>query len=204
MVQVINRPRTSEAHLVGSAIAGDGAAYAELYKIHYDSTLTKVTAEFHLDDPDKARDIVQQAFLDVLDNRRDIDRTIPFAESIMEAARDRAISRDHDDSEKLRDFISMAESALNKTSAADADPADILAAREKTQGGLAALQALFAMDKAADNKLGAGIRYLFEVHQKGLTTAEIATREHKPVKTIEQSIQKACLALRPVLAPFLS
>ena len=147
--------------------------------------------------------MLQQAFLDVYHNLPDIDRTVPFSESVMGAARDLMISRNHDEKTSLYEFLSMAEKALKKTEAADADPAEIIAKRQAVQQGITGLEALFAVNNAADKKLARGIRYLFALHHDGETLSDIAARENKSVKAVEESIQNACNLLRPVLGPLM-
>ncbi len=204
MVQILNRISTSEAHLVGSAIAGEKSAYAELYKAHFDTVLAKVSQKFSKGDPDKAHDLVQQAFTDVFDNLRDIDRGIPFADSVIEAVHDRVISDDHRSTAKLHDFISMAEESLKHTACPDADPADVVAATQATNSRLAALETMMALDKATDKKYAAGIRYLFAMCERNLSAEDIAKSEKTTPAAVRKAMERACTALKPVLAPYIA
>ena len=204
MTAVSNRfSLRDETKFLGSAIAGDSASFHILYKHYFDPLLERMTAELCNNNFESGRDVLQQAFLDVYHNLHDIDRAVPFSESIMNAARDRMISRNHDEKTSLYDFLSLAETALKKTAAADADPAEIMAKRQALQQGVTGLEALFAINSAADEKLARGIRYLFALHHDGETLAEIAAREKKSVNAVEESIKNACTLLRPVLGPLM-
>ena len=192
-----------ETHLLGSAIAGDSASFHVLYQHYFAPLLARTMAELCDDNEDYGRDVLQQAFLDVYHNLNEIDRSVPFAESVMDAARDGMTSRAHEEKASHYDFQSLADTAIRRMQADDADPAEILLKRQSIQQGISGLEALFAVNNAANNKLASGIRYLFEVHHDGHSVADIAAREKKSVKAIEASIQNACKLLRPALAPLM-
>lgn len=204
MVQIIQQDtHPSEAQLIGSAVAGDKSAFAALFEIHNESLVKNVSEELCQGDIEKAADIVQQAFLDVFHTIRDIDRTLPFAESVMDAARDRMISREREDTGNMHELLSFSEISMESMIAPDGDPADRLSALQETHKRIAALETLATIDKAA-NKYAMGIRYLFEMCEKGLSADDIARRERVSSRSVQQAVKDACTALRPVLTPFMS
>ena len=84
------------------------------------------------------------------------------------------------------------------------DPAAILAAREDAANRRAALEAFIAVDKVTGHKYGKGIRYLFAIHVHGQDPEDIARLEKSTPEQVQKAVKDACLALRPVLAPFVA
>lgn len=86
----------------------------------------------------------------------------------------------------------------------DEDPADILAEREEAAHRRAALEAFITIDKITGHKYGKGIRYLFAIHVHGQDPEEIAQQEKITTEQVQKAMTDACVALRPVLAPFIA
>lgn len=84
------------------------------------------------------------------------------------------------------------------------DPADILSEREDAANRRAALEAFIAIDKITGHKYGKGIRYLFAIHVHGQDPEDIARQEKSTPEHVQNAMKDACLALRPVLAPFVA
>lgn len=102
--------------------------------------------------------------------------------------------------------ISMNEWCLEQeaTPALNDDPADVLSKREEAANRRAALEAFIAIDKISGHKYGKGIRYLFAIHVHGQDPADIARQERSTPEQVQKAMKDACLALRPVLAPFVA
>lgn len=84
------------------------------------------------------------------------------------------------------------------------DPADIISKREEAANRRAALEAFIAVDQLTGHKYGKGIRYLFAIHVHGQDPEEIARQENSTPEQVQKAVKDACLALRPVLAPFVA
>lgn len=190
----------SESYLIGCAVSGDKSAFAKLFKAHYLPCVEKAAEELCDGKIDKARDLIQQAFTEIYHNILSIDRNQPFAESVMDCARDCALSADYKNTANLVDFLSLSEESTDSEFSPDGDPADAMAHRQS----IVALEAITAMNKASGGKYADGIRYLFAMCEKGLSAAEIAEQENKTPTQVQKAMKRACDALRPVLAPYVS
>ncbi len=90
------------------------------------------------------------------------------------------------------------------TPALNDDPADILSKREEAANRRAALEAFIAVDKLTGHKYGKGIRYLFAIHVHGQDPVDIARQERSTPEQVQKAMKDVCVALRPVLAPFIT
>lgn len=191
----------SEVFLMGGSAAGDRESYARLYQDHKNKLIEQAAAELCDGDEEEAAAVIQEAFTDVLANIRDIDRTMPFAENIMDAARDRIISARHQYGAAVGEFVSFAKKALKREVAEDADPLEILADRERIEESVSALRALFALSHAGDRTMSKGLGHLFEIVQQGSTIAEIARREKITPAKVQTRVENACASLQHILRP---
>ena len=206
MSQVIDSTVLSEDYLVGSAMSGDKSAYAVLYQRHYEPLVKKIADAFFQGKTDPARDAAQQAFLDVYHNLKDIERSQSFADSLMDVAQDRFMHHadGHEKLERSGAIEGIDQDWVEKTGTDDTDPGKISDRFESSNEQLAALETLMTLHRTSGNKHAAGIRYLFAMCEKGLSTEEIAQEENKTPAQINKAIQKACTILRPALAPLLT
>lgn len=206
MSQITDGISTSEAHLLDRAITGDGAAFQILYQKHFDNLLARTQTDLCDDDGEDALEVAQQAFLDIFYNIQHIDRTVPFSESLWEAAQDRALHNmdDHTKLKRAGAFRELNEEFLRNDSTDAADPASISHKFHEASQQLAALGMLTTLHKASGNKHAAGIRYLFAMCENDLSAEEIAAKEDKTPAQIRKAIEKACILLRPALAPLLN
>lgn len=84
------------------------------------------------------------------------------------------------------------------------DPATVLSKREDAENRFAALEAFIAIDRVSGHKYGKGIRYLFAIHVHGQNPEDIARQENSTPEQVQKAVKDACVALRPVLAPFVA
>ena len=200
MLDFKDSPPLSEDLLVGGSVAGDRSSYARLYEMHKSTLIERASEELCNGDDAEATVLIQEAFSDVFTTIQHIDRTIPFADSIMDAARDRAVSQSTERLSTLSDFTSFAERILRTESSPDADPMEILAARESVEESVSALRTLFALRKAGDQKMDKGLTHVFELLQ-GKTIDEIAKREKITPAKVLSRVESARASLQQILRP---
>lgn len=191
----------SEGILIGGSMAGDRASYARLYETHKDSLIAQATMTLCNGDADEAASLIQQAFTDVFANIQHIDRSVPFNDTMMDAARDIVTGGSRPERLSAMDeAMILADGLLRSQSSPTDDPLDILAERERVEESVAALRALFALSKAGDKKFSSGIRHVFEILQ-GRTIEDIAQSEKTTAAIVQSRIERARTSLQHILRP---
>ncbi len=200
MLNVQDNAPLSEGTLIGGSMAGDRASYALLYETHKDSLIAQATHTLCNGDEDEAAALIQQAFTDVFANIMHVDRTVPFADTIMEAARDIITSNHPERLSAMDEAMILAEKTLRAQSSPSDDPLEILTARERVEESVSALRALFALSKAGDKKFSKGISHVFEILQ-GRTVEDIAQSENITPAKVQSRIESARASLQNILRP---
>lgn len=185
-------PDKSEANdemILSLLKANDPTACSMLYKAHYKAVYNSIRKFTY--DPDVAKDISQELFINVWEKRDVLKITVPIRKYLLSAAHNRVINYRRDTERNTR----LLEEVVDRSGGAKIiDPVDV---------GFEAKE-LERIIKDAIALLPDNLRRNFSMSRNlGMTYKEMASHLKVSDKAVEKNMTKALKLLRLLLAPYL-